>query len=132
MVEPYVSKLNSYARHNRSFRHVLFTGKHTQLVVMSLLPGEEIGTEVHEVDQIIYVVEGEGRVVLDGQVERLDKGMVVCVPAGVQHNVVSAHEEPMKLFTVYSPPQHEPGTVHETKAQAEADEPEIAAFGQRK
>src|SRR6266849_6243830 len=88
MSEPYVGKLKSDARHNTSFRHVLFTARQMQLVVMSLQPGEEIGTEVHEVDQLIYIVEGEA----------------------------------VKLFTVYAPPEHAPGTIHETKADAETGE----------
>jgi len=122
MNEPYVGKLKNYAKHNTSFRHVLFTARQMQLVVMSLLPGEEIGTEVHEVDQLIYLVEGEGKVVLDGEGALVEKGMVVCVPAGVQHNVIAGKGAAMKLFTVYAPPEHAPGTIHETKADAEAGE----------
>jgi len=122
MSGPYIGELQSYARHNSSFRHVLFTARQMQLVVMSLRPGEEIGTEVHEVDQLIYIVEGEGKVVLDGEGAKVEKGMVVCVPAGVQHNVIAGKGEAMKLFTVYAPPEHAPGTIHETKADAEAGE----------
>ena len=99
---------------------MLFSARHMQLVVMCLQPGEEIGTEVHDVDQLIYVVEGEGRIVLDGRAESVDKGMVVCVPAGVQHNVISRPREPIRIFTIYAPPEHAPGTVHETKADADA------------
>jgi mannose-6-phosphate isomerase-like protein (cupin superfamily) len=122
MIDPYVGKLKSYARHNTSFRHVLFTARQMQLVVMSLQPGEEIGTEVHEVDQLIYFVEGEGKVVLDGEGVTVEKGTVVCVPAGVQHNVIAGKSEAVKLFTVYAPPVHVPGTIHKTKADAEAGE----------
>src|SRR5690348_6911453 len=119
---PFVGNLKSYARRNTSFRHVLFTARQMQLVVMSLQPGEEIGTEVHEVDQLIYIVEGEGRVVLDGEGATVERGTVVCVPAAVQHNVIAGKGEALKLFTVYAPPDHAPGTVHETKADAEAGE----------
>lgn len=122
MSEPFVGNLGSYARQNTSFRHVLFTARQMQLVVMSLQPGEEIGTEVHEVDQLIYVVEGEGKVVLDGEGATVEKGTVVCVPAGVQHNVIAGKGKAMKLFTLYAPPEHTPGTIHETKADAEAGE----------
>jgi mannose-6-phosphate isomerase-like protein (cupin superfamily) len=125
MARAYVAKLKKDAEHNEFFRRVLFTGDHSQLVAMSLLPGEEIGTEVHEVDQLIYVVEGEGKVVLEGRGEKIDEGMVVCVPARTQHNVVNANHEPMKLFTVYAPPQHRPGTVHRTRADAEVEEVEV-------
>jgi mannose-6-phosphate isomerase-like protein (cupin superfamily) len=127
MSDPYVSELKTYAKHNANFRQVLFTSKHMQLVVMCLQPGEEIGTEVHEVDQLIYVVDGEGRAVLDGQTEKVKKGIVMCVPAGVQHNVICADGEALKLFTVYGPPQHAPGTVHQTRADAEANPLEAAA-----
>jgi mannose-6-phosphate isomerase-like protein (cupin superfamily) len=125
MVSPYVAKLKKEAKHNVWFRKVLFTGGHSQLVVMCLQPGEEIGTEVHEVDQLIYVVEGEGKVVLEGRGEKIDEGTVVCVPARTQHNVVNTHNEPMQLFTVYAPPQHRSGTAHRTKADAETEEVEV-------
>jgi mannose-6-phosphate isomerase-like protein (cupin superfamily) len=112
--------LKRQTKHNTSFRRALFTAKHMQLVVMCLQPGEEIGTEVHDVDQLIYIVDGEGRVVLDGRDEKVVKGMVVCVPAGVQHDVITENGEAMKFFTIYAPPEHAAGTVHETKADAAA------------
>ena len=122
MIEPFVAELKDAAKENDSFRKVLFTGAKSQLVLMSLLPGEEIGMEVHEVDQLLFIVKGEGHAVLD-QVERpIEKGMVVCVPAGVHHNVINSDEQPMKLYTVYAPPQHAAGTVHRTKAEAEKAE----------
>jgi mannose-6-phosphate isomerase-like protein (cupin superfamily) len=101
---------------------VLFTASHSQLVIMSLLPGEEIGTESHDVDQTLYVVDGAGMVVFDGVEKDFEKGMVVVVPAGVRHNVINTDDDPMKLFTIYAPPQHAVGTVHRTKAEAEASE----------
>ncbi len=122
MAEPYVADLKDEAKDNDYFRKVLFTGSNSQLVVMSLKPGEEIGTEVHKVDQLIYIVDGEGEAELDGAKKELDKGTIVCVPAGVRHNVVNSHDEPMKIFTVYAPPQHAPGTVHRTKEEAERGE----------
>jgi mannose-6-phosphate isomerase-like protein (cupin superfamily) len=118
MSAAYIAKLKSDTKHNQSFRRALFTGRHLQLVIMSLQPGEEIGTEVHEVDQLIYFVEGEGRVVLDGERVEVEKGMVVCIPAGVQHNVISAKGDAMKLFTVYAPPEHAAGTIRETREEA--------------
>lgn len=117
MREAYVAALKSDTKHNQSFRRALFTGRQLQLVIMSLQPGQEIGTEVHEVDQLIYIVEGKGRVVLDGERVQIENGMVVCVPAGVQHNVINAMGDAMKLFTIYAPPEHLAGTVQETRLE---------------
>ena len=127
MTVPYVADLKHLAKHNENFREVVFTGDHSQLVLMSLPPGEDIGLEVHEVDQMLYAVKGEGTAVLDGAEHDFEKGGVVCVPAGVQHNVVNTGDEPLQLFTVYSPPQHAAGTVHRTKAEAERTEAEAPA-----
>ena len=122
MSESYVVNIKKAAESNEFFRQVLFTAQKSQLVLMALQAHEEIGAEVHEVDQILYVVEGEGKVVLDGDGQEFEKGMIVVVPAGVRHNVINTDDKPMKLFTVYAPPQHAPGTVHRTKAEAEAAE----------
>ena len=122
MSEGYVVNIKKAAKGNDFFRQVLFTAGKSQLVLMALQAHEEIGEEVHEVDQVLYVVEGEGKVVLDGASQEFEKGMIVVVPAGVRHNVINTDDEPMKLFTVYAPPQHAPGTVHRTKADAEAAE----------
>jgi mannose-6-phosphate isomerase-like protein (cupin superfamily) len=107
--------LKETAKENDNFRKVLFTGDFSQLVVMSLAEGEEIGLEKHEVDQFIYVVDGEGTGVLDGSEKELEKGDAICVPAGTWHNVVNSGDEPMKLITVYSPPAHPAGLVEEEK-----------------
>jgi mannose-6-phosphate isomerase-like protein (cupin superfamily) len=127
MREPYIAELEHAAEANSFFRQVVFTGEHSQLVLMSLEPGEEIGTEVHTVDQLLYVVEGEGETILDGIVHPIEEGGVVCVPAGVEHNIVNTDDEPLKLFTVYAPAQHPAGTVHRTKSDAMADERAPAA-----
>ena len=127
MTQGYVVNIKKAAKDNDFFRKVLFTGTQSQLVLMSLRPGEEIGTEVHKVDQILYVVDGEGKVVLDGVDKELDKGEIVFVPAGVQHNVINTDDEPMKLFTIYAPPQHAAGTMHRTKAVADEAEREALA-----
>lgn len=127
MKEPFVTDLEHAAEGNQFFRQVLFTGEHSQLVLMSLQPGEEIGTEVHDVDQLLYAVEGDGEAILDGTAYELDEGGVVCVPAGVEHNIVNSGDEALKLFTVYAPAQHAAGTVHRTKADAMADERAPAA-----
>jgi mannose-6-phosphate isomerase-like protein (cupin superfamily) len=122
MTEPYVDDIKKAAKENDFFRKVLVTGAHSQLVLMSLEPGEEIGMEVHDVDQAIYAVEGEGRVVLDGVENEFDKGCIVFVPAGVQHNVLNTDKGRMKLFTLYAPPEHAAGTIHRTKAEADQAE----------
>jgi mannose-6-phosphate isomerase-like protein (cupin superfamily) len=127
MTQGYVVNIKKAAKDNDFFRKVLFTGTQSQLVLMSLRPGEEIGTEVHRVDQILYVVDGEGRVVLDGVEKEFEKGEIVFVPAGVQHNVINTDDEPMKLFTIYAPPQHAAGSMHRTKAVADEAEREAQA-----
>ena len=109
-------ELKDVANENEYFRQVLFTGVHSQLVVMALKPGEEIGEEVHEVDQFIYAVKGEGEAIMNGAVTPFAKGEALCVPAGSVHNVRNSSDEPMKLFTVYSPPQHAGGAVVKVKS----------------
>lgn len=109
---------------NEAFRRVLFTGKGMQLVVMSLKPNEEIGSEIHEDNEQFFRIEtGKARFVIEGNTLDLDDGSVVIVPAGVRHNVInSSSESDLKLYTIYSPPHHPDGTVHLTKADAEAAE----------
>jgi mannose-6-phosphate isomerase-like protein (cupin superfamily) len=121
----YVGLLENTTGTNTDFRHVLFTGKHLQLVVMCLAPGEEIGNEVHEdVDQFFRVEQGAATFVLNEAEEHvIGVGGAVVVPAGTWHNVVNASSaRPVKLYTIYTPPQHPGGTVHRTRADAEAAE----------
>lgn len=107
---------------NENFREVVFTNKFSQFVLMSLLPGEEIGLETHgDIDQILYFTAGSGIAILDGAEHAFAAGDVVNVPAGTSHNIVNSGDEQLKLFTVYSPPEHPDGTVHATKADADAD-----------
>ena len=102
---------------NDNFRKVLNTAQNSQLVVMSLLPGEDIGTEVHDLDQFIRVESGKGRVILDGKEYVVEDDWAVVIPAGVEHNVINTSDsEKMKLYSIYSPPEHPEGTVHPTKA----------------
>jgi len=110
------------ARRNDAFRRTIVTGEHSQVVVMAIQPGDDIGEETHDGDQILLFVEGEGRAVLDGQSEPIRAGDLVFVPAGTLHNFVNAGPEPLRLVTVYAPAEHPDGTVHETKADAEAGE----------
>jgi mannose-6-phosphate isomerase-like protein (cupin superfamily) len=109
---------------NEDFRRVLFTGPHSQLVVMSIEPGSEIGLERHDgVDQFIRVEAGEGEAILDGERHALRDGSAVVIPSGTEHNVINtSRTDPLRLYTVYSPPEHPDGTVHRTKAEADAAE----------
>lgn len=108
---------------NTNFRQVLFTGQHTQLVLMSLEPNEEIGMEVHPiVDQFFRFEAGEGKVIINGEEHVVGDGDSVIVPAGAEHNVVNTSStEQLKLYTLYSPPHHKDGVIHKTKEEAEAD-----------
>lgn len=116
-----VIELKNAAKQNTLFRKVPFTGPKSQLMVMSLLPDEEIGNETHDGDQVLYAVKGKGVAVLDGASQPFEKGTVVCVPAGTLHNLIDTGKDPLKLFTVYAPAQHA-GTVRETKAVADRAE----------
>lgn len=121
----FVGDIEKLTEKNKFFRQVLFTGKYAQLVVMSLQPGEEIGNEVHNtVDQFFRIEEGEAKFIFNGKEEHAVKsGDAVIVPAGTFHNVINASsKEPLKLYTIYSPPNHPDGTVHKTKSEAEAAE----------
>jgi mannose-6-phosphate isomerase-like protein (cupin superfamily) len=109
---------------NKYFREVIFTGPNSQLVLMSLKPGEDIGMEVHkDTDQFIRVEEGHGKAIMDGKEYKLEAGSAVVVPAGSKHNIINTSKTvSMKLYTVYSPPHHPDGTIHKTKADAEEAE----------
>ena len=122
MIEQRIVDVKRAAKENSFFRKVFVTASKSQVVLMSLLPGEEIGTEVHDGDQLLYAVKGRGTAVIDRTSEPFEKGTMFCVPAGTEHNVINTGDEPFKLFTVYAPPEHAPGTIHETKAEAEAAE----------
>ena len=115
----FVTNIEEDTLQNEDFRRVLYTAKHTQLVLMSLRPNEEIGEETHELAQFIRVEAGEGLAVLDGVSHRLSDGSAVIIPAGTKHNVINVSDtEELKLYTLYSPPEHRDGTVHKTKSDA--------------
>ena len=104
------------------FRRVLWTGKNTQLVIMTIPPGGEIGEEVHEVDQILTFVSGTGKAVISGSERNVAEGDLVVVPAGKKHNFLNTGPNPLVLYTVYGPPEHADGAVHKTKEEADAME----------
>ncbi len=118
----FVTNIEQDSLTNEFFRRVLYTDERVQVVVMALQPGEDIGAEVHQLDQFIRVEAGSGTAVLDGVEHAITAGFAVVVPAGVMHNIINGADAPMKLYTLYAPPNHKDGTVHKTKADAEAAE----------
>ena len=121
VMKGYLQDIESIATKNTDFRRVLYTTKQSQLVLMALKPGEEIGAEVHKSDQFFRVEEGSGKAVLDNVTTEIRSGFGVVVPGGAKHNIINTGTSPMKLYTIYSPPNHRDGVVHHTRAEAEAD-----------
>jgi len=117
----FVQDIESLAAKNAEFRQVLYTAKHCQLVLMALKPKEEIGAEVHKLDQFFRVEEGTGEAVLDGVRTAIRAGFALVVPAGTHHNIINTGSVPLKLYTLYAPPNHRDGVVHHTRVDAEAD-----------
>ena len=124
MKKGFVANIEKETLENNNFRKVLYTSKHGQVVVMSLLPNEEIGMEVHETsDQFFRIDGGEGKVIIDGEEASISNGFAVVVPAGSLHNVINTSgDKPLKLYTIYMPPHHKDGIIHATKAAAEVAE----------
>jgi mannose-6-phosphate isomerase-like protein (cupin superfamily) len=117
----FVQNLEDLAVKNDEFRRVLYTARHCQLVVMALKPKGEIGAEVHTLDQFFRVEEGTGEAVLDGVRTAIGPGFGVVVPAGANHNIINTGAVALKLYTLYAPPNHRDGVVHQTRDDAEAD-----------
>jgi len=117
----FVKDIEAIAINNDAFRQVLYTAKNCQLVIMALKPTEEIGAEVHKLDQFFRVEEGAGEAVLDGVHTVISAGFAVLVPAGTNHNIINTGSVSLKLYTLYAPPNHRDGVVHPTRADAEAD-----------
>ena len=118
----FIANIEDETLANDLYRKVLFTAKNSQLVLMHLRPGDEIGMEVHELDQFIRVEAGSGKVVLDGQEHPIQDGTAVVIPAGTNHNVINtSNKEGLKLYSIYSPPEHKIGTVHRTKQEGDTD-----------
>lgn len=118
-----VKDIKDQAKQNEYFRRVLLTSEHAQVVIMSIPAGGDIGLETHtDNDQVLYLVEGAGKVILNGKESAFEVGDLVLVKAGVKHNFVTVGETPMKIITTYSPPHHPAGTIHKTKAEADQAE----------
>ncbi len=123
----FVGDIVEATQDNRYFRQVIYTARHMQLVLMTLQPNEDIGEEVHEqTDQFFRVESGSGEVVIDGQATHLESGVALVVPAGASHNVRNTGLSAMHIYTIYAPPEHADGTVHRTRAEAEAAEEHFA------
>lgn len=118
----FVTNLEKDTLENDNFRKVLYTAPHSQLVLMSIAVGEDIGEEIHHLDQFLRIEKGTGKAVLNDIEYSLEDGSSVVVPAGVKHNIINTGDEPLKLYTVYSPAEHKDGTIHTTKADALAGE----------
>ena len=123
----FCSNIEKDTLENENFRKVIYTGKHSQLVLMSLAPKEEIGMEVHiENDQFFRFEKGQGKCIIDGNEYKVSDGFAIVVPAGAEHNVVNVSEtEALKLYTIYSPPHHQDGVVRATRDEAMANGPEF-------
>jgi mannose-6-phosphate isomerase-like protein (cupin superfamily) len=117
----FIGDIEDQTESNRDFRRVLFTGPQLQLVVMALQPGEELGEEIHPgTDQFFRVEDGKGTIWMDGHETGIEGDMAIVVPAGTRHNIQNTGHRPLKLYTLYAPPQHADGTIHHTKADADA------------
>jgi mannose-6-phosphate isomerase-like protein (cupin superfamily) len=115
----FVADIEHMTEQNSDFRRVLYTGRNLQLVLMALAPGEDIGEEIHsDRDQFFRVEEGEGEVWIDGRMTKVEDDFAIVVPAGARHNLKNTGRKPMKLYTLYGPPEHADGTVHATKGEA--------------
>ena len=117
----FVQDIEALAGANTDFRQVLYTAKHCQLVLMALKPKEGIGAEMHELDQFFRVEEGSGEAVLDGVRTPIRAGFAILIPAGTQHDIINTGSVPLKLYTLYAPPNHRDGVVHHSRADAEKD-----------
>jgi len=116
----YTTNIEQLSLDNDNFRKVIYTDKNSQLVLMSLLPHEDIGEEVHDVDQFFRVEKGSGNAVLNGISHDITDGSAIVIPAGTKHNIINGDSSSMKLYTLYMPPHHRDGVIHVTKAEAEA------------
>jgi mannose-6-phosphate isomerase-like protein (cupin superfamily) len=123
MKKGFVGNIEKLSEENEDFRRVLYTAKHEQLVLMSLRPGEDIGEEVHDLDQFLRIEHGEGVVIMNDIRHELSSGFAIIVPAGTKHNIINTSQtKPMKLYTVYGPPAHKDKVVRKTKVDAEMKE----------
>ena len=112
----FLDNIEKLTKENENYRKVLFTTPNSQLVLMCLQPGEEIGTETHKLDQFIRIEEGSGKAILDGEEINIEDDFAIVIPAGLLHNIINTSEASLKLYSIYSPPEHKHNTIHKTKA----------------
>ena len=117
----YIGNIEKQTLENEDYRRVLYTTKNSQLVLMNIKPGDEIGAEVHELDQFIRLESGSAKAVLDGVEHELQADWAIVVPAGMEHNVINTGDADLKLYSIYTPPEHKDGTVHKTKADEQEE-----------
>lgn len=118
----YIGDIEKETKENDNFRKVLYTAKNCQLVVMCIQPGDEIGEEVHDLDQFIRIEDGEAKAILNDVEYEMEDDYAVVIPAGVKHNLINTGDESLKLYTIYSPPEHRDGVIHQTRENAMEDE----------
>lgn len=118
----YIGDIEKETKENENFRKVIYTAKNCQLVVMCIQPGDEIGEEVHDLDQFIRIEDGEAKAILNDVEYEMEDDHAVVIPAGVKHNLINTGDEPLKLYTIYSPPEHRDGVIHQTREEAMEDE----------
>lgn len=118
----YITNIEKATKENKDFRQVLYTSRYSQLVLMSLLPGEEIGEEVHGLDQFLRIEEGRGKAIVGEKEYDIEDGTAIVVPAGTKHNIINTSNTPLKLYTIYSPPNHRDKIIHPTKKDALSQE----------
>jgi mannose-6-phosphate isomerase-like protein (cupin superfamily) len=117
-MQGFIGDIEKLAKENNNFRKVIYTGRYMQLVLMSLKPGEEIGEEIHGVDQFLRIEEGEGRAIIGDKEYKIKDDMAILVPAGLKHNIVNTGNEDLKLYTIYALPHHKDGIIHQTREEA--------------
>ena len=123
MITPYVANIESETLENENFRKEIFTGEHLQITVMSINPGEDIGLETHpHTDQFLRVEQGSGKAIIGGQEYEITDAFGITIPAGMEHNVINTGTVALKMYSIYTPPNHPKGTVHVTRADADAAE----------
>ncbi|MCK5095752.1 MAG: cupin domain-containing protein [Candidatus Pacebacteria bacterium] len=117
----YLTNIEKATLENEDYRRVLYTAKNSQLVLMNIKPGDEIGMEVHELDQFIRIEKGKAKVILDGEEHSAEDDWAVVIPAGTDHNVINTGDMDLKLYSIYSPPEHKDGTIHPTKSDEQEE-----------
>lgn len=118
IIHGYIKNIEDLTINNKNFRHVLYTTKHSQLVLMSLKPKQDIGEEIHKVDQFFRVEKGDGKIIINGKATQISDGTAIIIPSGMKHNIINTGNTELKLYSIYSPPHHKDQIIHKTKQDA--------------